>query len=68
MSREMVDTFQVPVTYTITGWIEIEAPDKQRAIEIAQQLNRVGVELHRIEDSDVCSECHYEEIEGPSNG
>lgn len=56
-------TFSVPVTYTVSGWIEIKAETLAQAKQKAEKLNEEGVEMNQIEDSETSSEVHIEEME-----
>ena len=55
--------FTAPVTYTTTGWIEIQAESIEDARKEAERLNDEGVEYLSIQDADCHSEVHVDEIE-----
>lgn len=55
--------FSVPVVYTISGWLEINADSLEDARKKAAQINEDGVDFCSIEDSDAVSECLIDEIE-----
>jgi hypothetical protein len=56
--------FSVPVVYTTTGWVLIEAPDMASAKAKATVMNeRDGVEYLDIKDAECEVECMVDEIE-----
>lgn len=57
--------YVVPVTATITGWVEVEADTLKEAKQKAEQLDEDGVNLVDIKDSDTTTECHIDEMEDP---
>ncbi len=54
--------FIVPVIYTISGHMEIEADDIDAAKKLAAQMNDEGVELDMIIDPCDESEVCFEEV------
>ncbi len=54
--------FTVPVTYTISGWIEINADDVNAARKKAEELNDAGISIDIIEDRSDASEVHVMEL------
>jgi hypothetical protein len=54
--------FSVPVTLTVTGWVEIEAEDLQEAQKKAKDLNDTGVSYVDIQDPEYYTEV-YDEVE-----
>jgi hypothetical protein len=54
--------FIVPVVYTVSGHITIEAKDMQEALKKAAVLNDEGVASIDIQDCDVHSECILDEV------
>lgn len=55
--------FAIPVVYTVTGWLEIDANSLDEAKEKASTINEEGVPFYDIKDSDTSSECMLDEIE-----
>ena len=55
--------FSVPVVFTTTGWILVEAPDMAAAKAQAIVMNEEGVEIRTIKDGECESECMVDEIE-----
>lgn len=58
--------FSAPVTYTTTGWIEIEADTLDEAKKKAAYLNDMdsdGVNYFDIKDAGISSEVHADEVE-----
>lgn len=55
--------FSVPVIYTISGWIRIQAADLAEAKAKALILNDDGIEMFDIKDGDCSSECFAEDTE-----
>lgn len=57
--------FSAPVTYTTTGWVEIEADSLVQAIAKANAMNHDGdgVDYFSIKDAEVSSAVHADEVE-----
>ena len=55
--------FSVPVVYTTTGWLLIEAVDKASAKAQATILNDEGIEYFDIKDAECESDCLVDDIE-----
>lgn len=55
--------FSVPATYTISGWVTVEAESMDEAMEVAHKMNQAGVEMYHIEDTSTSSELMVDEIE-----
>lgn len=58
--------FVIPVTITITGWVEVKAKDKEEAIQQAKKLQENGVSLFDVRDSSEDTDVHIDEIELPA--
>lgn len=54
--------FTVPVVHTITGWIIIQASDKDAAKKEAERLNDEGSPIQNLHDPEETSEVMVEEI------
>ena len=61
--EKMMKTYSVPIVYTTTGWVKIEANSLEEAKNQAKYLNETGVEYFDIEDADCHSEVMPDEIE-----
>ena len=55
--------FSVPVVYTVTGWIELEAKSLKAAKQQASLLSEKGVPFFDIKNSETHSHCMTEEVE-----
>ena len=55
--------FTVPASVTISGWIEIDAPSIEEAKKIADHNNDVGIDQGELNDIDICSVVHTDEID-----
>lgn len=55
-------TYVVPVVYTISGHIIIQAADLQAAQKEANRLNEVGVSEDALEDTTASSEVMVDEL------
>jgi hypothetical protein len=54
--------FIVGATITISGHMEIEAPDMATAITMCEKLNVEGVDSDQLEDTDTSSEVFIDEL------